>query len=55
LMIIESDAMDFIVHAATHGIIDALQVDLYDATARGRCSTAPSSTRPAMTAWRPGA
>ncbi|WDZ97717.1 spermidine synthase [Herbaspirillum sp. WKF16] len=35
LMLIESDAMDFIVHAATHGIIDALQVDLYDATARG--------------------
>jgi spermidine synthase len=54
LMIIESDAMDFIVHAATHGIIDALQVDLYDATARGRCSTVPSSTRPAMTAWRRG-
>lgn len=35
LMIIESDAMDFILHAAGHGIIDALQADLYDATARG--------------------
>ncbi len=35
LTIIEADAMDFIVNDAIHNRIDALQVDLYDATARG--------------------
>jgi spermidine synthase len=35
LSVIEMDAMDFVTDAANHGTIDALQVDLYDATARG--------------------
>ncbi|HEX2531287.1 MAG TPA: spermidine synthase [Burkholderiaceae bacterium] len=35
LSIIEMDAMDFVTDPALHGTIDALQVDLYDATARG--------------------
>jgi spermidine synthase len=35
LSIIEMDAMDFVTDEAHHGNIDVLQVDLYDATARG--------------------
>ncbi len=35
LNILEMDAMDFVTDAAHHGSIDVLQVDLYDATARG--------------------
>jgi spermidine synthase len=35
LAVLEMDAMDFVTDSANHGTIDALQVDLYDATARG--------------------
>jgi spermidine synthase len=35
LNVLERDAMDFVTDAANHGSLDALQVDLYDATARG--------------------
>ena len=35
LTVDEIDAMDFVTDPANHGTIDVLQVDLYDATARG--------------------
>jgi spermidine synthase len=35
LSVLEMDAMDFVTDDANHGTVDALQVDLYDATARG--------------------
>ncbi|AIY41199.1 Spermidine synthase [Collimonas arenae] len=35
LSVFEMDAMDFVLDPVNHGSIDALQVDLYDATARG--------------------
>jgi spermidine synthase len=35
LHVLEMDALDFVNDAARHGTLDALQVDLYDATARG--------------------
>ncbi|GGC09474.1 hypothetical protein GCM10007205_18290 [Oxalicibacterium flavum] len=35
LNVIEMDALDYVNDAEHHGTIDALQVDLYDATARG--------------------
>lgn len=54
LMLIESDAMDFIVHAATHGIIDALQVDLYDATARGPVLDTPEFYQACYDSLAPG-
>jgi spermidine synthase len=35
LSVLEMDAMDFVTDNARHGSLDALQADLYDATARG--------------------
>ncbi len=35
LRVLEMDALDYVNDAAHHGTLDALQVDLYDATARG--------------------
>ncbi|HAT32252.1 MAG TPA: spermidine synthase [Janthinobacterium sp.] len=35
LSVLEMDALDFVNDAANHATLDALQVDLYDATARG--------------------
>jgi spermidine synthase len=35
LHVLEMDALDFVGDEANHGTLDALQVDLYDATARG--------------------
>lgn len=35
LSVLEMDAMDFVNDSANHGTIDALQVDLYDATVKG--------------------
>ena len=35
LSVLEMDAMDFVTDETRHGTLDALQVDLYDATARG--------------------
>lgn len=35
LRVLEMDALDFVNDSANHGTLDALQVDLYDATARG--------------------
>jgi spermidine synthase len=35
LHVLEMDALDFVNDKANHGALDALQVDLYDATARG--------------------
>jgi len=35
LHVVEMDAMDYVTNPDNHGTLDALQVDLYDATARG--------------------
>jgi spermidine synthase len=35
LQVLEMDAMDFVNDRANHGTLDVLQVDLYDATAKG--------------------
>lgn len=35
LQVLETDALDFVLDDANHGAFDALQCDLYDATARG--------------------
>jgi spermidine synthase len=35
LRVLEMDALDYVNDEANHGTLDALQVDLYDATARG--------------------
>ncbi|MBV8634113.1 MAG: methyltransferase domain-containing protein, partial [Burkholderiaceae bacterium] len=35
LQVLEMDAMDFVNERANHGSLDVLQVDLYDATAKG--------------------
>ncbi|MGV7208940.1 spermidine synthase [Oxalobacteraceae bacterium A2-2] len=35
LRVVEMDALDYVNDSAHHGTLDALQVDLYDATARG--------------------
>ncbi|MCE3263708.1 MAG: spermidine synthase [Pseudoduganella sp.] len=35
LHVLEMDAMDYVTNPEHHGTLDALQVDLYDATARG--------------------
>ena len=35
LSVLEMDAMDYVTDSANHGKIDALQIDLYDATVRG--------------------
>jgi spermidine synthase len=35
LRVVEMDALDYVNDEANHGTLDALQVDLYDATARG--------------------
>lgn len=35
LAVVQMDAMDYVLDAAHHGSVDALQVDLYDATVRG--------------------
>jgi spermidine synthase len=35
LHVLEMDALDFVNEPHNHGLLDALQVDLYDATARG--------------------
>jgi len=35
LQVVEMDAMDFVMAPENHGSVDILQVDLYDATARG--------------------
>ncbi|MFL9924948.1 spermidine synthase [Herbaspirillum lusitanum] len=45
LTVLEMDAMDFITDSARHGSIDALQVDLYDATARGPVLDTPEFYR----------
>jgi spermidine synthase len=41
LSVIEMDAMDFVTDSANHGTVDALQADLYDATARGPALDTP--------------
>ena len=35
LNVVEMDAMDYVTNPANHGTLDVLQIDLYDATARG--------------------
>jgi len=42
LDVIEMDALDYVADPAHHGRIDALQVDLYDATARGPVLDTPA-------------
>jgi spermidine synthase len=44
LQVREMDALDYVNDDANHGTLDALQVDLYDATARGPVLDTPSST-----------
>jgi spermidine synthase len=41
LSVIEMDALDFVLDPANHGSVDALQVDLYDADARGPVLDSP--------------
>jgi len=41
LSVLEMDALDFVNDTNNHGTIDALQVDLYDATARGPVLDSP--------------
>jgi len=45
LEIIEGDAGDFVEDRANHGTVDALQIDLYDATARGPVLESPEFYR----------
>jgi spermidine synthase len=45
LEIIEGDAGDFVEDRANHGTVDALQIDLYDATARGPVLDTPEFYR----------
>ena len=45
LEIIEGDAGDFVEDRANHGTIDAMQIDLYDATARGPVLDTPEFYR----------
>jgi spermidine synthase len=45
LHIVEMDAMDFVTDSAHHGKIDVLQVDLYDAEARGPVLDTPEFYR----------
>ena len=54
LMLLESDALDFVRHAASHGIIDALQVDLYDALARGPVLDTPEFYQDCRDSLAPG-
>ncbi|VVE05805.1 spermidine synthase [Pandoraea eparura] len=42
LKVLETDAWDFVTDTATHGTVDVLQVDLYDATARGPVHDTPA-------------
>ncbi|MDB5855930.1 MAG: spermine/spermidine synthase family protein [Herminiimonas sp.] len=42
LTVLEMDAMDFVNDRANHGTVDALQIDLYDATARGPMLDSPA-------------
>mgnify|MGYP003352180957 CR=1 FL=1 len=57
LEIIEGDAGDFVEDRANHGTIDVLQIDLYDATARGPVLESPEFYRacarcpPFLTFW----
>lgn len=45
LMVLEMDALDFVEHPDNHGAFDALQCDLYDATARGPVLDTPEFYR----------
>lgn len=42
LHVIQRDAMDFVTDPAQHGTVDVLQVDLYDAHARGPARDSPA-------------
>ncbi|HJV03475.1 MAG TPA: methyltransferase domain-containing protein [Burkholderiaceae bacterium] len=54
LNVIEMDAMDFVLDDANHGTIDALQVDLYDATARGPVLDTPEFYQACAACLKPG-
>ena len=45
LSVLEMDAMDFVSDPSNHGSVDALQVDLYDATVRGPVLDTPEFYR----------
>lgn len=45
LSVLEMDAMDYVTDPANHGRVDALQVDLYDATVRGPVLDTPDFYR----------
>jgi len=45
LHVLEMDALDYVNDAAVHGTLDALQIDLYDATARGPVLDTPEFYR----------
>jgi spermidine synthase len=53
LSVIEMDAMDYVTDAANVGTIDALQVDLYDATARGPVLDTPEFYSACASCLRP--
>ena len=42
LSVLEQDAYDWVMDASHHGTVDALQIDLYDATARGPVLDTPA-------------
>lgn len=45
LQVLEMDALDFVNHPARHGTLDILQVDLYDAEAKGPVLDSPAFYR----------
>ncbi len=53
LTVREMDALDFVMDAANAGAVDALQVDLYDATARGPVLDTPEFYRACAACLRP--
>jgi spermidine synthase len=54
LNVVEMDALDYVNDAAHHGRIDALQVDLYDATARGPVLDTPEFYQACAACLKPG-
>jgi spermidine synthase len=53
LNVMEMDALDYVDDPANHGHIDALQVDLYDATARGPVLDTPEFYRACAACLKP--
>jgi spermidine synthase len=54
LQVLEMDALDFVEDPANHGTLDVLQVDLYDATARGPVLDTPEFYQACNACLAPG-